>query len=282
MSLINKKLVGIVMLAIFLFAGSVAFAQTEYLSDPGMLPDHPLYFMKRGAESVGTFFRFGDEAKANRYLRLSEKRLSEANALSEKENVGLTERTLERYQDQMNKGLERAEKAKERGRDMDEVLERVSEATLRHQEALAGVYGRVPEEAREGIQRAMEASQTGGERALNAVSEERREVARENVRKKRQEVEERLEGLRQEGRSVPGLYQDEEDAADQTPEIPETPEDLEIPIEEDIMEQPEETENFQQGREERAPEIINREKDEEEIEKEAERRPDNVPESSGR
>ena len=238
MSFINKKLVGIVMLAVFLFAGSAVFAQTDGLEDPGMLPDHPLYFMKRGAESVGTFFRFGDEAKANRYLELSEKRISEAKALSEKDNEELTEKALERYQDQMNKGLERAEKAKEKGRDMDEVLERVSEATVRHQEVLAGVYEKVPEEAREGIQRAMEASEEGGRRALNSVSEEKREEARERVNQKRQEVEERLEGLREEGRPVPELPQQRGPEDIETPEDGVPVEDMEMPEDEAPVEDP--------------------------------------------
>ncbi|MGM0439459.1 MAG: DUF5667 domain-containing protein, partial [Patescibacteria group bacterium] len=138
---LNKKIVGIIMLAIFLFAGSVAFAQTEDLPDPGMLPDHPLYFVKRGAESVGTFFSFGDEAKANRHLELSEKRLAEIKALAEKEDGSeLAEKVLERYQEQMDKAIERAEKAKEKGKDTDEVMERVSETNSRHQEALTDVY----------------------------------------------------------------------------------------------------------------------------------------------
>ena len=270
MSFINKKLVGIIMLAVFLFAGSAVFAQTNSLEDPGMLPDHPLYFMKRGAESVGTFFRFGDEAKANRYLELAEKRISEANALAEGGNPELAESVLERYRNQMEKGLERAERAKEKGRDMDQVLERVSEASLKHQEVLAGIYERAPEQAREGIQRAMEASQAGGERALNSVSEERREAARENIRQKREEVEGRLEGLRQEGRPVPELPQQE------------IPEDVETPEDEDPIEEGQD--RGQQGQD-RTPEAINGEEyeeDEEEVDPEVDGQSDEIPQNQGR
>lgn len=209
---LNKKIIGIVMLAIFLFAGGTAFAQTEDLPDPGMLPDHPLYFMKRGIESVGTFFCFGNEAKANRYLELSEKRLSEIKALTGKEeNSELTKKVLERYKEQMNKALEKAEKAKEKGRDMDEMLGRFSEASSKHQKTLAEVYEKVPEEAREGIQRAMEAGLERNEKAVNAISEENREEAREMVREKRQEINERLDGLRKEGKSVPEFLEIEVD-----------------------------------------------------------------------
>ena len=274
MTKLNKKIVGIVMLAIFIFAGGAVFAQTDGFEDPGMLPDHPLYFMKRGVESVGTFFRFSDEAKADRYLGLAEKRISEANALTEKGNSELVERTLERYQEQMNKGIERAERAKERGRDMDEVLERVSEATVKHQEVLTGVYEKVPEEDREGIQRAMEASEEGGRRALNSVSEEKREEARERVNQKRREVEERLENLPQGNRPVPETPQGEGDGM-----VDE--EFLETPGEEDVNGQPEDIENLQQEEHEEVPELMNEEGGEE-VDEGVDEGRDNAPETPGR
>ena len=65
-----KKILIIALLGAFLWTGT-ALAQINNLSDPGMLPDHPLYFLKRLGEAVGTFFTFGETSKAERHLFLA-------------------------------------------------------------------------------------------------------------------------------------------------------------------------------------------------------------------
>ncbi len=192
----------VLLAAVFLFAG-VAQAQTNDLPEPGMLPDSPFYFFKSWSEAIGTFFTFGDVAKAERFVNLSEKRLAEANALVEKGKPEVAEKAVLRYQDQLGKGLTKAAEAKAKGHDVDEVLARVSEATLKHQEVLAGVYEKVPEQAKEAIQRAMEASMRGHEEALKAISGQKREEVMEQVEQKRQEAEQKFEGLRKRGIPVP-------------------------------------------------------------------------------
>jgi len=190
------------------------------LPDPGMLPDHPLYFLKSWSEGIGNLFTFGEENKAERFLNLSEKRIAEANALFEKGNLEVAEKTLQKYEEQLEKSLERSQRAKEKGINIDQLSERVSEATLKHQDVLLDNYEKVPEEARQGIERAMEGSRRGHERALEAVSEERREEAKERVKQQKGEVEERMEGLRKRGIPVP------EEERGRPEETGERPEDL--------------------------------------------------------
>ena len=204
-----KKLLFVPLLAIFLFAG-VAQAQTNDLPEPGMLPDSPFYFLKSWSEGIGTFFTFGDEAKAERFLNLSEKRLAEANALAVKGKPEIAEKAIGRYQEQLSRALSKAEEAKAKGLDTDEVLAKVSEATLKHQAVLADVYERVPEQAKSAIERAMQAGMRGHEEALKAVSGEKREEVMQNVEEKRQEVEQRLEGLRDKGIPIPTIPTREE------------------------------------------------------------------------
>lgn len=209
MLIMNKKVIAIFMVLAFLFGG-VAYGQTNNLPDPGMLPDSPFYFLKSLSENIGTIFTFGDNAKAERFLNLSEKRLSEAKALADKGNTGMAERTIEKYHEQMENALSRAERARERGEDTDDVLTRVSEATLRHQETLADVHERVPEEAKPAIERAMERAMHGHEEAIKAISGEKREEVVEGVENKREEVEQRLEQLRERGIPVPEIPTREE------------------------------------------------------------------------
>ena len=204
-----KKLLLVPLLSIFLFAGVVQ-AQTNDLPEPGLLPDSPFYFVKSWSEGVGTFFTFGDMAKAERFLNLSEKRLAEADALVAKGKPEVAEGAIGRYQEHLGRALSKAEEAKTKGLDTDEVLAKVAEATLKHQAVLAGVYEKVPAQAKSAIERAMQAGMRGHEEALKAVSGQKREEVMEQAEQKRQEVEQKLEGLRDKGIPIPTIPTKEE------------------------------------------------------------------------
>lgn len=230
-----KKLLFVSFLVIFLFAGAVQ-AQTNDLPEAGMLPDSPFYFLKSWPEGIGTFFTFGDVAKAERFLNLSEKRLAEANALVAKGKPEVAEKAVGRYQEQLNRALAKAEEAKAKGLDTDEVLAKVSEATLKHQTVLADVYERVPRQAKSAIERAMQAGMRGHEEALKAVSGQKREEVMEQVEQKRQEVEQKLEGLRDKGIPIPEIPTREEIEE----RIPGRPETQEREVEKPEVEKPDE------------------------------------------
>lgn len=196
-----KKTILLSLLTIFLLSGAV-LAQGDNLPDPGMLPDHFLYFLKTWGEAIGTFFTFGDIPKTERHLLLAERRIAEANALAEKGKPEVAERALERHREQLNRALEKAEQAKQKGIDADEVLIKISQATLRHQAVLAEVYEKVPEEARPAIERAMEQGARGHEEAFGAISETKREQIREDIERRRQEVYQKTEEVK---KGKPGI-----------------------------------------------------------------------------
>jgi len=196
-----KKILPLILLSVFILSGAT-HGLTNDLPEPGMLPDHPLYFLKSWAENIGTFFTFGEIAKAERYLFLAERRISETKALVEKDESEFAQRTLEQHREQLNRALEKATKAKQKGINADNILAKISEATLRHQSVLIEVYERVPEEARPAIERAMEQSMKGHEEALQAISKEKKEEIGEEIETKRQETFEKAEKARQ---STPGI-----------------------------------------------------------------------------
>jgi len=208
------------------FAGT-ANAQISGLPEPGILPDSPLYFFKRITERIGTFLTFGEVARARRMIGLAEKRLAEAEALAVRGLPEIAERAIQNYQEYLNRAAQRAEVAKERGFDVDNVLEKVAEATLRHQAVLAEVYERVPEQAKPAIERAMQAGLRGHEEALKAVSEERREEVLERVEQRRTEVQQKLEELRREGVPVPALLPTREEIRERIRAVPQT---IESPV----------------------------------------------------
>ncbi len=221
----TKKILVSFLLISFLFVGVVQ-AQIDDLPDPGMLPDSFFYFLKSWSEGMGTLFTFGEVKKAERFLNLSEKRLAEAKALIKKDSMEHATRAIERYEEQLGQALQRSERGKEKGLDMDEVLERISEATLNHQGVLADVYEKIPEEVRSGIERVMENSMRGHEEALEAVSEGRREEAMERMETKREEARDRAEEARERGVDVPQIPEREEIEEETASEVP-----VDIPIE---------------------------------------------------
>jgi len=154
-----KKITIISLLLSFALMG-VGQAQNVQLPDPGLLPDSPFYFLKRGWEGLGTFFTFGDSAKAERFAKLAEKRLSEARALAEKGKSEHAVKATERYEDTLSKSLERANKAKEKGKDVNALLTRISERSSKHLEVLAEVSEKVPEQAKKAIQKVIERKQS--------------------------------------------------------------------------------------------------------------------------
>ena len=144
-------------------------AQEIDLPSPGLTPDSPFYFLERIVEEIGTFFTFGDLKKAERHAALAAERLAEAQAIAGKGKPELTEKTLARYEMQLQNSIARAEKAQTKGQNTEEVMTRVGQATSKHLEVLAEVYEKVPEQAKPAIENAMEASLKGHEKAVETL-----------------------------------------------------------------------------------------------------------------
>ncbi len=197
-----KKIFLTLLCTFFLFANN-AYAQSDDLPDPGMLPTSPMYFLKSWSESIGTFFTFGDLKKAERALELSEVRLAELDALVQAGEEEKLDDLLERYEKHIEFALEKAEKAKGEGLDTDEVLEKVAQATIKHQVVLGEVYERVPEQAKMSIQMAMEQSMQGQTQALEGISEQSRERVMNEIHERVMQNDETFERLREKGVNLP-------------------------------------------------------------------------------
>jgi len=144
--------------------------EEELMSESVRLtPDSRLYFLKRLSEGLGTLFTFGDEAKAKRYTQLANRRLVEAKMMADEDRIEAVEKALLRYEAQLGKSLERAEQARTKGKDVDDVTEVLARATGWHLLVLDDVLERVPEQAKEAIIKAREVSATGQVEALKAL-----------------------------------------------------------------------------------------------------------------
>ena len=164
----------IVLFSFLTFSGAGVFAQNTELPDPGLLPDSPFYFLEIISEDIVSLFTFGDLKKAERYAKLATERLAEVQAIAEKEKPKLIEKTLARYEKQLENSIARAEKAQAKDKNTEKVMEvvaRVGQATSKHLQVLAEVGEKCPEQAKSAIENAMKVSLKGHTRAVLVLRE---------------------------------------------------------------------------------------------------------------
>lgn len=172
--------ISILIASAFLFSlGAGVLAQETELPDPGLTPDSPFYFLETIAEGIGTFFTFGDLKKAERYATLAAERVAEAQAVVEKGKPEFAEKTLTRYENQLNNSIARAERAQAKGQSVKNVMEIVAEGTGKHLTTIESILEKVSEKAKTAATKAKEVSMNGQKNALRALAEEDPESATE-------------------------------------------------------------------------------------------------------
>lgn len=180
----------------------------EELADPGLLPNHPLYFLKTLSENIGTFFTFGQINRVNRQMFLAERRLAEAELLLAQGETERAEKMMNRYQKRFARALVLLERAKEDGQNTDEAMVKIAEKTLRHQMVLSRVYNQVPEQAKDAIRQAMENSLRDYERTIETIPQEEvgEEMVREvlkRIKENRPAIEDKINRLQRQGTPTP-------------------------------------------------------------------------------
>jgi len=175
-----RKIIILIIILIIIFSTNSVWAKfPNELPGPEVMPDSPFYFLKIWYEKIITFISFGDVKKAERYSKLAERRLYEAEKMAEKGKDKLVQKLLEEYEKNLSKALSRVEEIKKQAEEtakqkikekINQVLERVSESTLKNQEVLLRVYGLVPNEAKTSIEKVIEATKKGYQQATEAVS----------------------------------------------------------------------------------------------------------------
>ncbi|MEX2012844.1 MAG: DUF5667 domain-containing protein [Candidatus Levyibacteriota bacterium] len=200
-----KKLVLIMLVAMLLMTGA-AQAQEEGLPDPGVTPDSPLYFLDTIGENISLLFAFSAEAKAQKASEIASEKLAETKAMADKGNEEGVEKAAGRYSEMMSTAAKSLAAAAQSGEGFGVALsELIAKATSIHLSVLTDVYERVPDQAKPSIERAMQESTRGQQEALNAVSSERRGEVEREIEQSQQELQERLDGLRQEGKPIPDV-----------------------------------------------------------------------------
>lgn len=233
----NKKL--LITLTVLLFVGLVftvipAYAQDREVvsigevSDPGILPDSPFYFLKGWGRVVRMFFTFDSAKKAELELRFANEDALVIEKLCEKGECELAEKFCEKFQERFQRVIQRTEQAKQKGKDIEVLIEKLKENHLRQQQVLARVLEKAPEQAKEGILKAIENSSIGLENAIENVQgkhkmEQFREELNLQIRNMGEEtqlrIQERLESKRHKPEEVPvGEPQQQKEPSQQEPQ----------------------------------------------------------------
>lgn len=159
--------VTVLMLAPIFASAQVA---TSTLPDPGTMPDSALYFLKNWKEQIQLFFTFGVQQKAEQYLHLADVRLAEYQKMIEKGKQEIADKTLAKYETQLNRALEKVSELKTKGdKKADEIRKKIKEATSKHLQVLQNNLAKVPEAAKKGLENAIKVSQKGVGEVKNII-----------------------------------------------------------------------------------------------------------------
>ena len=207
MNMNQKLLILLIIIGLFLNTGLV-LAQTtmpgleqisqeieEELPRVKVLPGQALYFLKIIKEKIEIFTTFGAPNKARVFLKFAKERLTEYQALRAQRKEKLAERVLEKYIENLEKAIENLKIAQEADSSFEETAERVAESTEKHLRILTALYEKVPEPARQGISRAIEASQRGIKTTQEILSGQHQEQVQERAKEIKGRVERGAKGI---------------------------------------------------------------------------------------
>ncbi|MBW2979756.1 S8 family serine peptidase [Candidatus Woesearchaeota archaeon] len=182
---------------------------------------------KRGnEEALKVLEKAQPEKAAEIHFRIAEKRLAK---VQEKVNKGEIEDVgdlIEEYEERINKSNRIAEIAKGLGNNTTNVEQLIAEATSTHLEILSEVHENVPEQAKQAIEKAMDVSSKGREKAVEALKEK---GALGGIPEKPlipKEVKEKIPSIAKEKThaTIPEAPEEIEVEIPETPEQPEQPE----------------------------------------------------------
>lgn len=198
----------ILFIIILLLSTTIVAAQ-----EAGTTPDNIFYGLDRAMESLRLAVTLNSGKKAELYLKYAEERLAELEEMVEKGKTKHVEKLIKARDKLLNKTMKRIEKLEEKGKDVSELVAKVEEMHAKHITVLQGLLEKVPEQAREHIQHAIEMSSRS--KAVEAITKEKQETKAEGM-----EVEEKKPGEKPE---VPGK---EEAEKPETPKKPGETEDV--------------------------------------------------------
>lgn len=141
----------------------------QNLPNPGVTPDSWMYGLDRAFEKISLALTFDKVKKAEKRLLMASERIAELKAMVDKGKPEFVDKLRSAYENGINETENDIEAARALGKNVTLLAEHVSNMTYKHVLVLQGLLDKVPEQARPSIERAINVSQTGHERAVERV-----------------------------------------------------------------------------------------------------------------
>lgn len=138
---------------------------------PGILPDHLLYPLKMVRDRIWLFLTTDSLKKTELYLKFADKRLAAAKALFDNEKTDLGISTLTKAEKYLEKAISQERAAKEAGKETGELLDRLSRATLKHEEIILGFEEKIPDTAKSVYNSTLQYARQGYEKVMGVLGE---------------------------------------------------------------------------------------------------------------
>lgn len=124
---------------------------------PGILPDHPLYFLKQIRDNILDFFIRDPLKRVEFNLLMADKRVNMGSFLVDKEKYQLAQEIVLEAEEYYTKAVEEFAKAEEQGREIrNELVEKLNIAAAKHRQVIANLEKSSPEEVKQGYQKVLE------------------------------------------------------------------------------------------------------------------------------
>lgn len=157
----------------------------------GIGPNSFFYFFDTAFENINLFFTFDSEKKARKALIYAEERLAEVEESASENKPKAIEKAMKGYESRISFATEKSKELEDKTK-AEELLNKISESTDKHQAVLVVVLENVSEEAKEAILKAIEVSKRGQEKALKEVLALKEEVI--ELKEEIQELKEEVKG----------------------------------------------------------------------------------------
>lgn len=183
----------------FLLTFSFTFAQSDIEVSPGFTPKSSFYFFDSLGEWLNLKLTFNPIKKAEKKLQYASERLAEMKSLKDINQLDkeTAEKIKNKYKDLAEGAESDVKDIKVKGRDVSELVKKMEELSARHTAVLEKVLEKVPEQAKDAVQKALETSKRGHEQAIEAIRKEMKEgtIKKEELKKGVVEEIERTEKL---------------------------------------------------------------------------------------
>ena len=151
------------------------------LPDLKWVPSSPLYFLKTWWETARGWFMIDVVKKAEYRIQLANRRLEEIEVLAQKQKTEVIGETTIRFNEQMSKANYYIEKAKIKGKDLENVYRLLEENRVKHQITFSQLNNIIPDDAKAIIDQTKKSSQNSYESTMNIIKEKATEGLEQGI-----------------------------------------------------------------------------------------------------